>query len=114
MLKELIAECTDYDYKVSVETKKPRSWLKTVSAFANGVSGSLFFGISDEGNVLGLKNIKEDPERISVLIKTRVKMGKKEHLTVSINHLSWLALFEPIFSMHPILDMLLLFFLFQN
>ncbi len=73
MLKELIAECTDYDYKVSVETKKPRSWLKTVSAFANGVGGSLFFGISDEGNVIGLKNIKEDSERISELIKTRVE-----------------------------------------
>lgn len=59
-----------------------------MSAFANGVSGSLFFGISYEGNVAGLKNIKEDPEKISVLIKTRVKMSKKEYLTVSINHLS--------------------------
>ncbi|MDD5884983.1 MAG: ATP-binding protein [Erysipelotrichaceae bacterium] len=73
MLKELIAECADYDYKVSVEAKKPRSWLKTVSAFANGVGGSLFFGISDEGNVVGLKNIKEDSERISELIKARDK-----------------------------------------
>lgn len=60
MLKELISECTDYDYKASFKIKKPRSRLKTMSAFANGVGGSLFFGISDEGNVLGLKNIKED------------------------------------------------------
>lgn len=62
MLKELIAECIDYDYKASFEIKKPRSWLKTVSASANGVGGSLFFGISDEGNAVGLKNIKEDFE----------------------------------------------------
>ena len=55
-------------------------------AFANGVGGSLFFDISHEGNVLGLKNIKEDSDKISVLIKARVKMSKKEYLTVSINH----------------------------
>lgn len=73
MLKELIAECTDYDYKVSVETKKPRSWLKTISAFANGAGGSLFFGIDDGGNVVGLKNIKEDSEKISALIKARIE-----------------------------------------
>lgn len=73
MLKELIAERTDYDYKMSVKIKKPRSWLKTMSAFANGVGGSLFFDISDEGNVAGLKNIKEDFENISELIKTRVE-----------------------------------------
>lgn len=69
MLKELIAEFTDCDYKVSVETKKPRSWLKTVSAFANGIGGSLFFGVDDGGNVVGLKNIKEDSEKIIELIK---------------------------------------------
>ena len=44
-----------------------------MSAFANGVGGSLFFGISDEGNVAGLKNIKEDSESISELIKTRIE-----------------------------------------
>ena len=71
--------------------------VKTMSAFANGVGGLLFFGISDEGNVVGLKNIKEDSERISELIKTRVRMRKKQHLIVSINQLSYLALFEPIF-----------------
>ena len=57
MLKELIAECTDYEYKVSLETRKPRSWLKTVSAFANGAGGSLFFGISDEGDIVGIDDV---------------------------------------------------------
>lgn len=33
-LKALIAECTAYDFKVMLEEKKPKSWLKSVSAFA--------------------------------------------------------------------------------
>ena len=32
-----------------LEEKKPKSWLKSVSAFANGLGGSLFFGIDNEG-----------------------------------------------------------------
>ena len=34
-LKALIAECTAYDFKVMLEEKKPKSWLKSVSAFSN-------------------------------------------------------------------------------
>lgn len=33
-LKTLIAECTAYDFKMMLEEKKPKSWLKSVSAFA--------------------------------------------------------------------------------
>lgn len=44
-LNSLIAECTAYDFKLMLEEKKPKSWLKSVSAFANGLGGSLFFGI---------------------------------------------------------------------
>ena len=36
-LKTLMAECTAYDFKVMLEEKKPKSWLKSVSAFANGL-----------------------------------------------------------------------------
>ena len=48
-LKTLIAECTAYDFKVMLEEKKPKSWLKSVSAFANGLGGSLFFGVDNDG-----------------------------------------------------------------
>ena len=48
-LDALIAECTAYDFKVMLEEKKPKSWLKSVSAFANGLGGSLFFGIDNDG-----------------------------------------------------------------
>ena len=53
-VKTLISECTAYDFKVMLEEKKPKSWLKSVSAFANGLGGSLFFGIDNDGIVNGL------------------------------------------------------------
>ena len=37
MIDRLIAEATECDFKVALETKKPKSWLKSVSAFANGI-----------------------------------------------------------------------------
>ena len=56
-LKNLIAECSAYDFKVMLEEKKPKSWLKSVSAFANGLGGSLFFGIDNDGIVKGLEDL---------------------------------------------------------
>ena len=72
MLNRLIAEATECDFKVAVETKKPKSWLKSVSAFANGVGGSLLFGVDDNKNVVGLANPQADAEAISRLIKERI------------------------------------------
>ena len=57
-LKALTAECTAYDFKVMLEEKKPKSWLKSVSAFANGLGGSLFFGIDNDGVVKGLNDVQ--------------------------------------------------------
>lgn len=39
-IRTLIAECTAYDFKLMFEEKKPKSWLKSVSAFANGLGDS--------------------------------------------------------------------------
>lgn len=36
----LIGETTEYDKKQALEEKKPKSWCKSVSAFANGIGGS--------------------------------------------------------------------------
>lgn len=58
MLTTLIAECTAYDFKLTLEEKRPKSWLKSVSAFANGLGGSLFFGIDNDGTVKGLDDVQ--------------------------------------------------------
>lgn len=69
MIEKLVAETTECDFKVAIETKKPKSWLKSVSAFANGVGGRLFFGVDNNKNIVGLSDIQNDAELISRLIK---------------------------------------------
>ena len=71
-IKNLIGEATEYDKKESVEIKKPKSWCKSVSAFANGDGGCLVFGINDEGTVTGLADAESDAEKISEIIKSRL------------------------------------------
>ena len=68
-LEKLISECTAYDFKLILEEKKPKSWLKSVSAFANGLGGSLFFGIDDDGIVKGLDDVQHVCESISCKIR---------------------------------------------
>ena len=61
--------CTAYDFKVMLEEKKPKSWLKSVSAFTNGFGGSLFFGIDNDGIVKGLEDVQHVCEAISSRIR---------------------------------------------
>ena len=58
-IRQLIGEATEYDKKQALEVKKPKSWCKSVSAFANGIGGKLVWGIegvyvSNEGYKDGL------------------------------------------------------------
>ena len=59
MIDRWIAEATECDFKVALEVKKPKSWLKSVSAFANGIGGTLFFGIDNYRNVIGLSDVRK-------------------------------------------------------
>ena len=68
-IKNLISECTAYDFKLMLEEKRPKSWLKSVSAFANGLGGSLFLGFDNDGIVKGLDNIQHVCETISSKIR---------------------------------------------
>lgn len=72
MIDKWIAEATECDFKVALEVKKPKSWLKSVSAFANGIGGTLLFGIDDNRDVIGLTDAQADAEAISRLIKDRI------------------------------------------
>ena len=68
----LIAECSAYDFKEMLERKKVKSWLKSVSAFANTDGGSLFYGVNDDGVIVGLENPQADADFISEMIKARL------------------------------------------
>ena len=69
LLKKLIGENTTCDFKEFLERKQFKSWLKSVSAYANGIGGSLFFGVNDEGEIVGLDDVKTDTAFISDKIK---------------------------------------------
>ena len=71
-LKNYLGETNLYDKKEKLEINKPKSWLKSVSAFANGRGGKLFFGVREDNTIVGLSDFKKDSEDISEFIKTKM------------------------------------------
>lgn len=69
----LIAEATEYEFKSALETKKAKSWLKTVSAFSNGLGGTIYFGINSDGSLEGLSDLQNASEKISELILAKIE-----------------------------------------
>ena len=78
----LITECSAYDFKEMLERKKVKSWLKSVSAFANTEASSFFttFYKSELGKERkntrrrsGRKG-KQSPQKVSC---KRRKFGRK-------------------------------------
>ncbi len=100
-LNTLIAECTAYDFKVMLEEKKPKSWLKSVSAFANGLGGSLFFGIDNDriifastdtpnvgdhdGDMSETKLIERQQKILNLIKESPTITGKKMSETLSVS-----------------------------
>ena len=71
-LKDYLGETNLYDKKEKLETKKPKSWLKSVSAFANCRGGKLIFGVKEDNTILGLSDYQETSENISEIIKAKM------------------------------------------
>lgn len=71
-LREHIGETNLYDKKEYLEKDKPKSWLKSVSAFANSRGGKLIFGVKEDNSITGLSDYQKDSEFISETIKTRI------------------------------------------
>ncbi|MDD2216203.1 MAG: ATP-binding protein [Eubacteriales bacterium] len=72
VIEDLIGETTECEKKEMLEETKPKSWLKSVSAFANGIGGTLIFGVTDNEELVGIADSKYVSERISEIIKTRM------------------------------------------
>ncbi len=70
-ISQLIGEATEYDKKQALEERRPKSWCKSVSAFANGIGGKLVWGIADD-TLVGLADAKGDAEKISEAIKAHI------------------------------------------
>jgi predicted HTH transcriptional regulator len=68
----LVGETTQYDKKILLDFRKLKSWLKSVSAFANSLGGKLIFGVDDDDTLVGIGNTKEVSEKISESIKDKM------------------------------------------
>ncbi len=79
-IKDLIGETTEYEKKAILEVNKPKSWCKSVSAFANTFGGVLIFGVSNDNQVIGLSTPEIDAEKISEIIKERLEPVPKFRL----------------------------------
>ncbi len=66
---KLIVECSAYDFKKELEKDPPESWMKSISAFANGEGGALYYGVENDGTVAGLADPQKTADDISQLIK---------------------------------------------
>ena len=66
-------ESTNLDYKAQLEIKKPKSWLKSVSAFANTGGGHILFGVTDDTHqAVGLEEGQQAASKISELIAAKI------------------------------------------
>ena len=66
-ISQLIGEATEYDKKQALEERRPKSWCKSVSAFANGIGGKIVWGNEDDESVcvgiLRQKDAKNEKEK---------------------------------------------------
>ena len=70
-ITDLLGEATEYDKKQAVEHKKVKSWLKSVSAFANTAGGTL---------ILVLQMVKKllDWKILNLILNLLARKSKKE------------------------------------
>lgn len=72
-ISDFIGESNEYDKKLTLEEKRPKSWLKSVSAFADGKGGALFFGVADDETLVGLTDPRRVSEKISGVSRRKWK-----------------------------------------
>lgn len=74
-------EATKLDYKLNLEQDKPKSWLKSVSAFANTSGGHIYFGFTnDTHEAVGLDDTQATASKIAELIEGRISPSVRYEL----------------------------------
>lgn len=68
----MIGEATEYDKKLALEERKPKSWCKKCKCICKYAWWYIDFGISNEDEIVGLVNPSSDAEKISEIIKNRL------------------------------------------
>ncbi len=76
-------ESRTLEFKENINSK---TFLKTVSAFANYEGGTIIFGINDDGKVIGLSDPREDCLRIENAINDNISPKPEYSLSVQADH----------------------------
>ena len=61
------------DQKTELKVELTKDIKKEIVAFANTNDGTIYIGIDDSGNVIGLKNADKDLESLSGMIREGIK-----------------------------------------
>jgi len=69
-------------YNLELKEKISKTFLKTVSAYANYNDGEIVFGIDDTGNIVGMHDVKNENIRIENMINDSIAPIPQFHLTV--------------------------------
>lgn len=63
---DVITENLDYEYKVSLNPDNPIKWAKTIIGYANDKGGTIFVGVSNDGEAFGLNLDEIDKTKLLV------------------------------------------------
>lgn len=69
----LATESTTLEFKETLNTAKPKNWLKTISAFANTEGGTLIIGVSDKKEFIGVTDIQKVAAKAAELINAHIE-----------------------------------------
>lgn len=61
------------DQKTELKVELTKDIKKEIVAFANSNDGTIYIGIDDDGNIVGLKDAKKDLEALSGMIREGIK-----------------------------------------
>ena len=90
MIGVKMRETTDLEFKREIS----KSYLKTVSAFANYGTGRILFGVDDDGSTVGLPDPEGDCLRIEAAINDNLKPVPQFKLEMGENATVCLTVFE--------------------
>lgn len=63
---------TKEKYNLEFKVEVSKTFLKTVSAYANYNDGVIMFGVDDDGDLIGIENVKEESLRIENMINDAI------------------------------------------
>lgn len=55
LFPDVIAENPNYEFKATLNSNNTAKWAKTIVAYANSAGGTIFVGVSDDGDAFGLE-----------------------------------------------------------